>query len=59
MERSTLSVIALSLSRPQGHNQTTHTMKKKTIAELWLAAVIIDTVILTALVVIAGLMLSK
>jgi hypothetical protein len=34
-------------------------MKKKTIAELWLAAVIIDTVILTALVVIAGLMLSK
>ena len=34
-------------------------MNKKTIAELWLVAVIIDTVILTTLVVIAGILLGK
>jgi hypothetical protein len=34
-------------------------MNKKTIAELWLVAVVIDTAILVALIVTAGLALSK
>lgn len=34
-------------------------MNKKTLAELWLVAVIVDTAILVAVIVIAGLLLSK
>jgi len=34
-------------------------MTKKSIAELWLVAVVIDTAILTAVIIIAGLALSK
>ncbi len=34
-------------------------MNKKTIAELWLVAVVIDTAILVAVIVLAGLALSK
>ena len=44
----------------KGTNQPNQpTMNKKTIAELWLVAVVIDTAILVALIVTAGLALSK